>query len=182
MMPLELNEPCPFLPKIVKKITGADSRALGDSKGLDFYKLCLEYSQSKWMEGLPAQALLQLNRAMSADLNGDEEFLDQFPIPYSSIKWILEQRTDKYGQFLGNPRRHWQHYASRMSGPRSNIRIWRSWACFAIASKILSDSDFPADEEQILNEGLIIPSDSQIELNLKSLGLPRESNAWIQCL
>ena len=82
-MPLELNEPCPFLPKIVKKITAADSRALGDSKGLDFYKLCLEYSQSKWMEGLPAQALLQLNRAMSADLNGDEEFLDQFPIPVS---------------------------------------------------------------------------------------------------
>ena len=69
-MPLELNEPCPFLPKIVKKITASDSRALGDSKGLDFYKLCLEYSQSKWMEGLPAQALLQLNRAMSADLNG----------------------------------------------------------------------------------------------------------------
>ena len=119
---------------------------------------------------------------MSADLVGDEKFLDKFPIPYSSIKWILEQRTDKHGQFLGNPRRHWQHYASRMSGPRSNIRIWRSWACFAIASEILSDSDFPADEEQILNEGLIIPSESQIELNLKSLGLPRESNDWIQCL
>ena len=177
-----VNQPCPFLPLIRKKITASDSKALRNNKGLPFYKLCLRYSQSKWMEGLPAQALLQLNRAMSADLVGDEKFLDKFPIPYSSIKWILEQRTDKYGQFLGNPRRHWQHYASRMSGPRSNIRIWRSWACFAISSKILPYSDFPRDEEQILNESLIIPSESQIELNLKSLGLPRESDAWIQCL
>ena len=71
-----VNQPCPFLPKIRKKITASDSKALRNNKGLSFYKLCLRYSQSKWMEGLPAQALLQLNRAMSADLVGDEKFLD----------------------------------------------------------------------------------------------------------
>ena len=177
-----MNEACPLLPQISKKIRASDSRALGDNRGLPFYRLCLEYSQSKWIQGFPAQSLLQLNRAMSADLKRNEKYLNSYPIPYSSIKSILIQRPDKKGQFLGNPRRHWQHYASRMSGPRAEIRTWRAWACFAIASKVLPHSEFPEDEEQILNEGLIIPSDSQIELNLKSLGLPRESNAWIQCL
>ena len=177
-----MNEACPLLPQISKKIRASDSRALGDNRGLPFYRLCLEYSQSKWIQGFPAQSLLQLNRAMSADLKRNEKYLNSYPIPYSSIKWILIQRPDKKGQFLGNPRRHWQHYASRMSGPRAEIRTWRAWACFAIASKVLPHSEFPEDEEQILNEGLIIPSDSQIELNLKSLGLPRESHAWIQCL
>ena len=177
-----MNEACPLLPQISKKIRASDSRALGDNRGLPFYRLCLEYSQSKWIQGFPAQSLLQLNRALSADLKRNEKYLNSYPIPYSSIKWILIQRPDKKGQFLGNPRRHWQHYASRMSGPRAEIRTWRAWACFAIASKVLPHSEFPEDEEQILNEGLIIPSESHIELNLKSLGLPRESHAWIQCL
>ncbi|MAP17017.1 MAG: hypothetical protein CMO49_04500 [Verrucomicrobiales bacterium] len=181
-MQLDPNEPCPFLPKIDKKIKASDSRALSNQKGLSFYRLCLEYSQTKWMQGLPAQSLLQLNRAMSADLRGNEEYLKDYPIPYSSIKWILCQRTDKDGQFLGNPRRHWQHYATRMSGPRSEIRIWRSWACFAIASKVLPSSEFPEDKEQLLNEGLHLPSLSTIESNLKKLGFVGEVENWMQLL
>tara|TARA_B100000902_G_C26491868_1_gene519706 strand:+ start:150 stop:515 length:366 start_codon:yes stop_codon:yes gene_type:complete len=121
-----MNEACPLLPQISKTIRAADSRELGSNKGLPFYRLCLEYSQSKWIQGFPAQALLQLNRAMSADLEGDEKYLKKQPIPYSSIRWILAQRPDNKGQFLGNPRRHWQHYASRMSGPRAEVRIWRA--------------------------------------------------------
>ena len=173
-----MNEACPLLPQISKKIRASDSRALGDNRGLPFYSLCLEYSQSKWIQGFPAQALLQLNRAMSADLKRDEKYLESYPIPYSSIRWILIQRPDNKGQFLGNPRRHWQHYASRMSGPRAEIRIWRAWACFAIASKVLPHSEFPDDYKQIKEEGLIIPSEAEISEKLKMFGLPSESVQW----
>ena len=115
---------------------------------------------------------------MSADLKRDEKYLESYPIPYSSIRWILIQRPDNKGQFLGNPRRHWQHYASRMSGPRAEIRIWRAWACFAIASKVLPHSEFPDDYKQIEEEGLIIPSEAEISEKLKMFGLPSESVQW----
>ena len=177
-----MNEACPLLPQISKTIRAADSRTLGSNKGLTFYRLCLEYSQSKWIQGFPAQALLQLNRAMSAHLEGDEKYLKKQPIPYSSIRWILLQRPDNKGQFLGNPRRHWQHYASRMSGPRAEVRTWRAWACFAIASRVLPHSQFPDDYEQINQEGLIIPSETEISDKLKILGFPGESVQWNLCL
>jgi hypothetical protein len=87
-------------------------------------------------------------------------------------------RPDKRGQFLANPRRHWQHYATRMSGPRAEIRTWRSWACFAIASRVLPDSEFPKDKQQIEEEGTFIPDESEIEDMLYLIGLAGECEIW----
>ena len=86
-MQLDPNEPCPFLPKIDKKIKASDSRALSNQKGLSFYRLSLEYSQTKWMQGLPAQSLLQLNRAMSAEINA--LLLDAYSTPFQPVDGLL---------------------------------------------------------------------------------------------
>jgi len=177
-MQSKVNEVCPLLPPIAKSVSAKDSIAIGKERGESFYRMCLEYAQTKWIKGLPAQALLQLNRAMSADLTGKEKYLHQYSVPYASIKWILLDRPDKRGQFLANPRRHWQHYATRMSGARSEIRTWRAWACFAIASRILPDSEFPKDMQQIEAEGLIIPDESEIEDMLHHVGLVGECEIW----
>ena len=177
-MPSYVNEVCPLLPSIEKPVSAKDSRAIGQERGESFYRMCLEYAQTKWIKGLPAQALLQLNRAMSTDLSGDEEYLQQYAIPYASVKWILMDRPDKRRQFLANPRRHWQHYATRMSGPRAEIRTWRCWACFAIASRVLPDSKFPKDMQQIEEEGIIIPDESEIEDMLYLIGLVGECEIW----
>ena len=172
------NEPCPLLPGIRHPVTAADSRALGEERGEAFYKLCLEYAQTKWIAGLPAQSLLQLNRAMSADLRSDEEFLVAYPMPYAQVAWILKARPDRKGQFLANPRRHWQHYATRMSGARSEIRTWRAWACYAIASRFLPHPEFPHDIEQVKSENLVIPDEHTIGRMLGELGLCGESEVW----
>ena len=172
------NPPCPLLPEIDRTITAADSRAMGKERGEAFYEFCHRYAQSKWMSGLPAQALLQLNKAMSADLRGDEAVLEERPIPYAVMAWILEQRPDRRGQFLANPRRHWQHYATRMSGPRAELRTWRAWACHAIAVRILAAEEFPDDEEQIANEGVAVPDLEEIRGQLVRLGLPGEAELW----
>ncbi len=177
-MPPDVNEACPLLPSIEKPVSAKDSRAIGQERGESFYRMCLQYAQTKWIKGLPAQALLQLNRAMSADLSGDEEYLQQYSVPYASVKWILVNRPDKRGQFLANPRRHWQHYATRMSGPRAEIRAWRSWACFAIASRVLPDSEFPKDMQQIQAEGILIPDEKKIEDMLGLIGLVGECEIW----
>ena len=172
------NAPCPILPQIERVLTAADSRALGGDRGEAFYEFSLRYAQSKWQQGLPAQALLQLNRAMSADLVGSEAVLDRHPVPYAQVAWILGQRPDSNGQFLANPRRHWQHYATRMSGPRAEVRIWRAWACHAIASRVLPHDEFPNDAEQIDRESLSIPSEREIALQLDALGWPGEVDVW----
>lgn len=175
---MESNPPCPLLPTIAESVTAAESRALRKQGGEAFYELCLRYAQTKWMARLPAQALLQLNRAMAVKLNGDEAILSTYPIPYRQMAWLLEQRPDQNGQFLGNPRRHWQHYATRMSGPHAELRTWRAWACHAIGSRILPHEDFPNDAEQIATEGVVIPDAATIAEKLTALGLEGECRLW----
>lgn len=178
MTPPTENPPCPLLPPIDRALTAADSRELGSDRGEAFYAFCHRYAQSKWMSGLPAQALLQLNRAMSADLRGDEPVLETRPMPYGVMAWILEQRPDQRGQFMANPRRHWQHYATRMSGARAELRTWRAWACHTIATRILPADEFPDDEKQIAEEKVAVPSLDEILEKLRALGLPGEADLW----
>ena len=125
-----------------------------------FYVAALEYAQSLWMEGKPAQAILQLNKAMSADLTGNEAIMAGYAAPYRALVWILRQ--DAKGRFLGNPVRHFQHLATRMSGPRSEVRSWRAWACFHLSEGTLPRAGFPRDEEQIRRENLTIPTADEV--------------------
>ncbi|MGJ8644566.1 MAG: hypothetical protein ACSHX9_14240 [Luteolibacter sp.] len=134
------------------------TRRHGAARGEDFYLDALRYAQSQWQVGKPAQAILQLNKAFSADLSDDAGILSSWPWPYSALEWILVNASDGSKGFMGNPVRHFQHLATRMSGARKEIRIERAWKCFHIAKRVLHErGDFPMDGRQLAREGIFIP-------------------------
>ncbi len=166
--------PSPFLPLGDLSLSAVSMRSAGSQRGANFYNLALTCAQSVWLRGLPAQAILLLNRAFSADLTGDEAVLREWPLPYRAMRWIMEQRTEE--QFIGNPRRHFQHLATRMVEPRRELRSWRAWACWAIARVVFPEDT--ADVEQLEKEGVIEPEAAEILAQLGRLGLPGEGEIW----
>lgn len=146
-----MNPPCPWLPEVSEIHDFSLTRRHGREKGGDFYRDALRYAQSQWISGKPAQAILQIDKALMAETAGTES------LPYRALVWIMSRASDGSCGFLGNPVRHFQHLASRMSGPRSEIRRWRAWCCMHLASKVLPGGLFPHDGRQIAREGLWIP-------------------------
>jgi hypothetical protein len=152
------NPPCPWLPEVTEPLDFSVTRRHGAARGGEFYLDTLRYAQALWIAGKPAQALLQLNKSWLADLPaGDPVLLAQAP-PYQALVWIMEMAAAGHRGYFGNPVRHFQHLASRMSGPRAGIRAWRAWLCFHLAEKSLDRAGYPRDGEQIAREGLWIPS------------------------
>lgn len=176
-----MNPPCPHLPTIDRAHTAAEVNAFPKTaRGPDFYLACLRYAQSLWQSGLPAQAILQCNRALSLPLSGDEPALRAWPLPYLSLAWIIHQRPA--GQFIGNPRRHWQHLATRMVEPHKELRTWRAWACWYLAKTLLPESDFPGDAKQIRQENIVEPTFDQIFENLGRLSPADDLATWQHAL
>ena len=169
--------PCPHLPELSHALDHKVTRVLRAAKCGRFYLAAISYAQSLWMEGKPAQAILQLNQAFMADLRGDEEVLVLYPPPYAALAWILDNRPE--GRFLGNPVRHFQHLATRMSGERKEIRSWRAWACFHLAQSLLPADEFPPDREQIGKEQLVIPDWKYAVERLREDGWPDEAVAFL---
>ncbi len=153
-----MNEDCPHLPQVTEPLGPEETRGHAAEKGTEYYLAALRYAQSQWRAGKPAQAILQLNKAWMADLPRDAAVLTEMPPPYRALAWILRRSGSGEAGFLGNPVRHFQHLASRMSGPRSETRAWRAWACFHLAERVLPSGGFPRDGRQIAREGLWIPS------------------------
>jgi len=148
---------CPYLPPAIL----GKAVKHGSDRGAAFYMDALSFAQGYWVAGKPAQAILQLNRAFSSDLRDDAQILEEWPWPYAALKWILEQAVMIETGFLGNPVRHFQHLATRMSGPRKEIRAERAWRCFHIARYALDGcGDFPLDGRQMAREGIFIPTSS----------------------
>jgi hypothetical protein len=147
-------EPCPYLPDHVS----SEAKRHESGRGKDFYIQALRFAQGYWMEGKPAQAILQLNKAFSADLRDDDGVLLEYPWPYPALEWIMDKAADGSHGFLGNPVRHFQHLATRMSGPRKEARVAHAWTCFHLAKRVLEGrGDFPLDGRQIAREGIFIP-------------------------
>jgi len=165
---------CPFLPPADAVVTAAATRGLGADRGPLFYTTALVYAQSLWKQGLPARSLLLLNRAMGCDLRPGESVLRDWPIPYAAVAWILAHARP--GHYLGNPRRHWQHLATRMVPPRKDLRSWRAWACWRISRAALPE--LPPDAHQIASEGICEPDTAEILRHLLLLGLPGEAELW----
>jgi hypothetical protein len=175
---MELLPRCPHLPFADPGLSAVSIRAVGEDRGEAFYVLALTCAQALWQKGLPAQAILMLNRAFSADLCGDEVGLTDWPPPYAALRWILGHRREE--DFVGNPRRHFQHLATRMSGPRPEVRSWRAWGCWAIACAV--NPDDPADEKQIAEEGIVEPELATIAESLACLGWSGEAEVWRKAL
>lgn len=163
--------PCPHLPLPRE---GLDWRALHAfrtvERGGAFYFACLEYAQALWLQGLAARALLCLDRALGADLQGDEPVLRDHPLPYGAMGWVI--RHTPAGVFIGNPRVHFQHYADRMNEPRRDQRRWRAWACWALARAVRPD--LPGDPRHEVVE----PTRGDIAGALARWGLPGEAALW----
>ncbi|MDF1753007.1 MAG: hypothetical protein P1U89_09555 [Verrucomicrobiales bacterium] len=167
-------EPCPFLPEVDTPLRASAMKPFRGESGRDFYRQALLCAQSLWLQGLPAQSLLLINRAFGADHQADPEMCKIDPLPYAAAAWVMKNR--KEDQFIGNPRRHYQHLATRMVEPRKTLRSWRAWACWAMACRIFPD--YPADEEQMIEEGIVEPGISEIETSLCELGLKGEAELW----
>jgi hypothetical protein len=153
---------------------GLDWRALHrfreTERGGEFYFACLEYGHSLWQKGFAARALLCLDRAFGAELNGQEPVLREYPLPYAAMGWFIGHTPA--GVFLGNPRVHFQHYADRMNEPRCEQRRWRAWACWAIARAVRPD--LPADPKHHVVE----PTVAEIETALGLHGHVGEAALW----
>lgn len=175
-----INESHPLLPEISRVYTAADIDSFGKDRGPAFYEMAHRYAQSLWRMGFPAKCILLLNRALSAPLAGHEEVLQRWPLPYRAMAWILINRPE--GQFIGNPRRHWQHLATRMVPPNKELRTARAWACWYLAKEILPEAEFPGDHEQIRDEAVVEPALAQVEKGLRDLSPANDLEAWRDAL
>jgi hypothetical protein len=171
---IEGLKPCPFLPEVEEPLRAAEMKKFGRVRGEAFYLRALECAQSLWLQGLPAQSILLMNRAFGSDLDGTEEVLKDWPLPFDAMVWVMANREEEH--FIGNPRRHFQHLATRMVEPRRELRTWRAWACWFLACGIFPD--FPADDKQLLEEGVVEPEGDEIGERLAALGLPGEADLW----
>jgi len=162
---------CPYLPA---PRAGLDWRALhafrDTDRGASFYHACLEYGHALWQRGLAARALLCLDRALGADLRGDESVLRDYPLPYAAMAWLIAETPPDV--FLGNPRVHFQHYADRLNGPRRDQRCWRAWACWSLARAVRPD--LPGDPRHRVVE----PTLDEIAAGLQAHGHPGEAGLW----
>ncbi len=180
MIPEFINPPCPFLPEIENVIPASEVVRLGKERGPVFYETSLRYGQSRWRIGFPAQALLQVNRALSTWFAHDEPVLHRWPLPYKVVSWLAVNRPE--GQFFGNPRRHFQHLATRMVEPNKELRVWRAWACWYLAKAVLPEAEFPADTKQIREEGIVEPAFAQIRERLLALSPADDEARWREAL
>lgn len=166
-----LLPPCPHLPA---PRAGLDWRALHihreDVRSGEFYHDCLEYAHALWQRGLSARALLCLDRALGAELHGDEPELQAWPLPYAAVAWFLTHTPPDV--FIGNPRVHFQHYAGRMNDPRREQRRWRAWACWALARAVRPV--LPGDPWHVVEE----PSRDEIAAQLGAHGIRGEVELW----
>ena len=167
---------CPDLPPVDGVLTASVTAVFGRNFNADFYYASLCYAQSLWLEGKSAQALLQLNKSFMADLCENDEILSAWPLPYAAKRWVMSHCPAE--DFLGNPVRHYQHLATRMSGVRRELRQWRAWGCFHLAEKVLNNTSNPRDEKQIETEQIIVPSVACVFDHLEELGLPGETEKY----
>lgn len=161
--------PCPFLPSCGRTLSWRDLHALRHDQGPELYLLCLEYAQQLWLDGLPARALLAVDRALYCDVPPEHEALRAYPMPYRTIGWM----TARPGEgFTGNARVHYQHLADRVKGGRAEIKRWRAWAAWAVVRE--ARPDLPADPRHAVRE----PMTDEIGRGLDTHGLRGEVAEW----
>lgn len=163
---------CPLLPPVTSTLSWRDLESAPDQAEL--YRRCLRYAQQLWQANLPARALLAVDRALYCDLRADDAALDEHPLPYAVIRWIIA--SDCGETFTGNARVHYQHLADRVRGPRAEIKRWRAWAGWALAR--VARPELPNDpKHQVLEPDL-----REIEAGLRASGLPGEAETWVKAL
>ena len=170
---MSVNQPCPFLPSCGRTLSWRDLAEHREERGTELYLLCLEYGQQLWLDGLPARALLAVDRALYCDVDGSAEALRSYPLPYAAIRWLVSQPSDA---FTGNARVHYQHLADRVRGDRAAIKKWRAWAAWALVRQ--ARPDLPNDPKHAVTE----PTHAEIAEGLTAFGIYGEAHLWRECL
>ena len=166
--------PCPHLPPAPPVMDASALTAHGAERDARFYLTALTYAHYLWQRGFAARALLCLDRALGADVRGDETELRDWPLPYETMAWFLRHTPPEV--FIGNPRVHFQHLADRMNEPRREQRRWRTWACWALARVVRPE--LPAD----VKHAVVEPAFEQIAQKLTEHGIAGENALWQSAL
>lgn len=161
---------CPHLPPPDPSLNAGCLTAHGPARDAAFFHSALVYGHTLWQRGLAARAILSLDRALGADVRGDEPELRGWPMPYAALAWMFRQAPATV--FIGNPRVHYQHLADRMNEPRRDQRRWRAWAAWALARRVRPE--FPADPKHAVVE----PTPEEIGARLDRHGNPGERANW----
>lgn len=130
----------------------------------------MRYGQALWLKGLSARALLAVDRALYANLRGDESILKDWPLPYAAVAWLVAHNPDDC--FIGNPRVHYQHLADRVKGVRAEQKRWRAWSCWHLVRKVAPE--LPNDPKHLVDE----PTESAVFTGLECHGISGEANQW----
>jgi len=160
-------DPCPYLPE---SNASMNWRSMKSAEGVQFYMTALAYSQLLWEQNLPARAILAVDRALLTNMSGNEPELVAWPLPYRAMSWMVANYDEAV--FVGNPRVHFQHLATRVKGEREDQRRWRAWASWYLARQ--ARPDLPGDSKQ----GIIEPSLENIEAGLEKFGISGELETW----
>lgn len=139
-----------------------------------FYFKALQYGNYLWQTGHAGRAILAVTRALYADINEEGPVLVDWPLPYAALKWIIAKHDSD--DFPGNPRISFQHQASRLRGPRQELRRARAWAVWAIIRK--ARPSLPGDPA----DPVVEPCEQEIQARLDEFGHPNEAELWARVL
>lgn len=166
---------CPHLPDPAEPMDWRHLHVHRGDRGGAFYLTALRYAQHLWATATPARALLAVDRALYAELDGTEPELARHPLPYDAVAWMVAHAAHR-DAFAGNARVHYQHLADRVRGERGEQKRWRAWAAWAITRRVRPD--LPADPKHAVSE----PSLYSIATGLRRHGIRGEANRWIEVL
>jgi len=136
----------------------------------EFYFKALQYGHYLWCQGHAGRAILALTRALYTDLASNDPVLQQWPLPYAALRWMVANHSSD--DFPGNPRISFQHQATRLRGPRRELRRARAWAVWALIRK--ARPNLPGDPADPVEE----PGQAQIEEMLRTFGQQNEAPLW----
>lgn len=163
-------ETCPNLPAPDAQMS---HRCLTESRKAneaDFYFAALKYGHYLWLKGHAGRSILAVTRALYANLSGGAPMLDQWPLPYTALRWIVAKHPSD--DFPGNPRISFQHQATRLRGERQALRRIRAWAVWALVRR--AKPTLRGDDTQKIEE----PTIDWIEARLNMEGHVNEVSLW----
>jgi hypothetical protein len=167
---MSLPRKCPYLPAPDKQMNYRCLRESRKKSETAFYIEALKYGHYLWLNGHAGRSILALTRALYADVSEATAILDQWPLPYAALKWVVASHP--FDSFPGNPRISFQHQATRLCGERQSLRRARAWAVWALVRK--AKPTLPGDYQQAIQE----PTLDWIEARLQDKGHANEVAIW----
>lgn len=163
-------EQCPYLPVPDARMSYRCLTESGKTSEDAFYVSALRYGHYLWLEGHAGRSILALTRALYANIDEKAPILDQWPLPYAALKWMITNHPSD--SFPGNPRISFQHQATRLRGERQTLRRARAWAVWALVRR--AKPNLRGDDSQVIEE----PPIDWIAEQLKKEGHTNEAALW----